>query len=247
MPKRGEIDYVRKLDADARDHAWRKPFSDPQCGQYLLNLGVVFTLLPPPPARILDLGVGTGWTSLFLARRGYQVVGVDIAPDMIKLSEQHLGVVSELEVSFVTADYETLPFRGEFDAALFFDSLHHAENEMAALTSAHRALKEGGVCLTVEPGRGHALAAAMTAAKFGVTEKDMPPTHIMELGHRLGFRESRVYARPDVYPVIQEPCGDGPAWSYLKNFVRNLAKAVVGPGRHKERWLHDSHIVWMRK
>src|ERR1051325_1985892 len=96
MPKQGEIDYVKNLPAEAREHARRKPFSDPQCGQYLLNLGVIFSLLPAVPAKILDLGVGTGWTSVLLAQRGYQVVGVDLAPDMIALATQDRFGAEEL-------------------------------------------------------------------------------------------------------------------------------------------------------
>jgi len=235
MPKQGEIDYVKKLDSAAIQHAQGKPFSDPACGQHLLNLGIVFSLLPAPPARVLDLGVGTGWTSALLARRGYDVVGVDIAPDMLDLAP-----VACDNLHFVATDYERLDYRDEFDAALFYDALHHAEDELEALAGAWRALKPGGICSTVEPGAGHAASAQETVARFGVTEKDMPPRAIMALAARIGFRACRVYARPEVHPVIAE---SGPVRGYL----RNLARALLGSGRQTRHWLDNSHIVWMRK
>src|SRR5207244_11070644 len=87
MAKSGEIDYLKNLGAAGVWHAANKPFSDPGCGRYLAELGAILALLPPPPARLLDLGCGTGWTSVFFARAGYDVVGVDLAPDMIAHAE----------------------------------------------------------------------------------------------------------------------------------------------------------------
>ena len=40
-------------------------------------------LLPPPPARLLDAGAGTGFLSLLLAREGYRVTALDLAPFML--------------------------------------------------------------------------------------------------------------------------------------------------------------------
>ncbi len=40
-------------------------------------------LLPPPPARVLDCGAGTGFLSLTAARLGYQVTALDLSPGML--------------------------------------------------------------------------------------------------------------------------------------------------------------------
>jgi SAM-dependent methyltransferase len=40
--------------------------------------------LRPPPARLADLGCGTGSISVLLAENGYQVSGVDISPRMVE-------------------------------------------------------------------------------------------------------------------------------------------------------------------
>jgi SAM-dependent methyltransferase len=39
--------------------------------------------LPDPPARVADLGCGTGTLSLLLADEGYDVTGVDVSPEML--------------------------------------------------------------------------------------------------------------------------------------------------------------------
>jgi S-adenosylmethionine-dependent methyltransferase len=39
--------------------------------------------LPPPPVRSIDLGCGQGTQALRLARRGYEVTGVDASADLL--------------------------------------------------------------------------------------------------------------------------------------------------------------------
>jgi ubiquinone/menaquinone biosynthesis C-methylase UbiE len=70
--------------------------------------------LPPPPARLLDLGCGAGWTSCFYARRGYEVTGQDIAEDMIYNANEKENREGTNNVRFVVCDYESMDFESEF-------------------------------------------------------------------------------------------------------------------------------------
>ena len=45
--------------------------------------GLLETWQPVPPAKVLDIGCGTGSLSLVLARLGHQVTGIDLSPKMI--------------------------------------------------------------------------------------------------------------------------------------------------------------------
>lgn len=47
------------------------------------------SVLPSPPARVLDLGTGTGHVALMLARLGHEVVGMDHAEGMLEVARQH--------------------------------------------------------------------------------------------------------------------------------------------------------------
>jgi len=183
LSKQGEIDYLKNIGEAGAEHAANKPFSDADCGVYLVQIGVVMSLLPPPPAKLLDLGCGTGWTSRFLARHGYEVTGVDISQDMIACAERMRREENVGNLRFLVHDFELPGFAGEFDCALFFSALHHTEDEEAALRGVHRALKPGGVCLVYEPGTGHAAAPASRDAveRYGVTERDMPPSLVVNL------------------------------------------------------------------
>jgi ubiquinone/menaquinone biosynthesis C-methylase UbiE len=176
--KKGEINYLKHIGEAAAQGAYDKPFSHFTCSKNLVDVGVIMAVLPPPPGRLLDLGCGTGWTSAFFARRGYEVVGQDIAPDMIELAERNKQRYEAQSLRFVVSDYESLQFDEPFDCAVFYDSLHHATDERAALQSAYRALRPGGVLVTHEPGAGHSKSAdslARDGGLYGVTEKDMPP------------------------------------------------------------------------
>jgi len=207
MAKQGEIEYIQNLRRDrgteSIDHAVNKPFSDPDCSKYLAELSAILLLLPPPPARLLDAGCGTGWTSCFFAKRGYQVVGVDISSDMIELARA-LAKRERLENTvFEVHDYESMPFHDEFDCAVFFDSLHHSVDELLAIKAIFNALKPGGKCVTDEPGVGHGTSEVSLGAieKFGVTERDMPPFLIIKTGKKVGFKKFMVY--PHAYNFLQ--------------------------------------------
>ena len=123
MPKQAEKDYLSRIGADGVEHALGKPWTDAECGATLAAIGAIMLLLPPPPGRLLDLGCGSGWSSVMYAQRGYAVVGQDIAPDMIALAEENKRRSRLGHVGFVVTDYEALDYSNEFDCAVFFDAL----------------------------------------------------------------------------------------------------------------------------
>jgi SAM-dependent methyltransferase len=47
--------------------------------------------LPPPPVRIIDLGCGQGTQAIGLARRGYEVTGVDASAELLARFERELA------------------------------------------------------------------------------------------------------------------------------------------------------------
>lgn len=198
MAKEDEIAYIERLGPLGRQHALDKPWSDVDRGRYLQEVGALISLLPQPPARVLDLGAGSGWTSCLLALSGYRVTSTDIAPEMVVMQAENAARYDvRLEASIVS-DFESLTFDNEFDVVIFYDCLHHSDDEVSALRSAHRALKPGGICVTLEPGEGHHTAElSMSAMKhLGVTERDMPPSTIVKAARQVGFASHAVHERP---------------------------------------------------
>ena len=76
---------------DARGHAPRTTMEQAAWSAALRRA------LPPPPARVLDAGAGTGFLSLLLAAQGYRVTSLDLAPSMLdrlrrKADQQGLSI-----------------------------------------------------------------------------------------------------------------------------------------------------------
>jgi SAM-dependent methyltransferase len=67
--------------------------------------------------RVLDMACGTGRHSHELARRGFDVVGVDISPELLAIAEADAEAES-LSASFLAADLRELDFEDEFDFVL---------------------------------------------------------------------------------------------------------------------------------
>ena len=98
----------------------------------LVPLGAALDRLDEPPSKVLDLGTGTGKAARVVAKRfpGAEVVGVDLAPEMVREAKQLLPAELAGRVTFQVADGASLPFPdGAFDLVVlqnmipFFEEL----------------------------------------------------------------------------------------------------------------------------
>jgi 2-polyprenyl-3-methyl-5-hydroxy-6-metoxy-1,4-benzoquinol methylase len=214
MATEGELQYFETIGEAGRAHSIGKPFSDANRGGLLLEVGALLSLLPDPPASVLDCGCGTGWLTWLLQRSGYAATGIDVAPLATDLAVANPPYTGMEPPRFVTGDVEGMGFDREFDAVVFFDSLHHVVDEEAALRKVLRALKPGGICVTSEPGDGHADASCHQVEAYGVTERDMPAHHIVSVAKRVGYAKAVTYPRADHVGVrlYGSPPSTDPRW-----------------------------------
>lgn len=76
----------------------------------------------PPYGRALDLGCGTGRWSVELDRRGWEVVGVDVAPKAVEAARRR-AAAEGVDVEFVEGDVTALREAGVDPAFSFlFDA-----------------------------------------------------------------------------------------------------------------------------
>lgn len=195
MYRPGEKTYYTTFSPDAVEIQKGFPWNGKDMGYHFANLGAVMSLMPPPPADVLDAGCGAGFTSRVLAMRGYRVTGIDVNTDLLSIAANNRWRDEQDRLSFVEHDYEEPFLLDAVDAVLFYDSLHHSMRPQCALQMAYSALRKGGVCVAVEPGVGHSWSpeAQRIARDMDVTEESTPPVKVARLAKRVGFRVKGVY------------------------------------------------------
>jgi len=98
--------------------------------------------------KIIDIGCGTGRHSIELAKRGYQVTGIDLSESQLKRAQEKANEAG-VAICFQKHDARNLPFKGEFDLAIMlceggFSLMETDEMNFAILKNATKALKNGG-------------------------------------------------------------------------------------------------------
>lgn len=102
-----------------------------------------------PVGRALDLGCGEGADSLWLARRGWAVTGLDISETALSRAKQHAGG-EKVDITWLRADLATWQpdHDYEFVSACFLQSPVEFSRE-EVLRRASRAIVPGGSLLVV--------------------------------------------------------------------------------------------------
>ena len=112
----------------------------------------VIDLLPPPPSRVLDLGVGTGRELSALLDAGYAPTGVDVSQSMLDRCSRRARPVPLVRADF----WGPLPFApGEFGAAIALHGTLAHPPEPASMARLGRELArivaQGGVFVAEAP------------------------------------------------------------------------------------------------
>jgi ubiquinone/menaquinone biosynthesis C-methylase UbiE len=100
-----------------------------------------------PQGLILDLACGTGRHTIPLSKEGYDIVGLDISPNLLKIAKTRRG-----SVQLVRADMRRLPFKpGAFAAAVSIDTslgyLPSGKDDLQALTELQKTLRQEGILI----------------------------------------------------------------------------------------------------
>jgi SAM-dependent methyltransferase len=99
---------------------------------------------PKPGETILDLATGTGWTSRLVARRGADVIGTDIASDLLAAATERARKEG-LNIQYQMGDAEKLPFSDQsFDGVISTFGVMFASRPQAAAAELARVCKRGG-------------------------------------------------------------------------------------------------------
>jgi ubiquinone/menaquinone biosynthesis C-methylase UbiE len=101
----------------------------------------------PSGSKVLDLGCGTGEMAARLAKRGYEVWGVDIAEPMVRYAAHR-----HKSGRFRLGDVEHIPFDDNtFDAVVCLGVIEYLANDEQALSEIRRVLKPAGSAIISTP------------------------------------------------------------------------------------------------
>lgn len=127
--------------------------------------------------RILDVGCGTGFFTILLAKQGHQVTGTDLTPDMIA-NAKILAEEEQVNCEFQVMDAEHLSFAdASFDVVISRNLTWTLPEAAQAYKEWSRVLKPGGLLLNFDANYG--------AVNFAETS-DLPENHAHnQLGNSL--------------------------------------------------------------
>lgn len=147
---------------EAADHGLRDPAVRDAWRQLLRRS------LPPPPARVADLGCGAGSLTLLVAELGHLVDGVDLSTKMLRLAQAKAERVRDVCFHHGDAGAPPLP-AGRYDVVLCRHVLWALADPPAALRAWTNLLAAQGRLVVIEGqwSTGAGLAAADVVRLLG--------------------------------------------------------------------------------
>jgi magnesium-protoporphyrin O-methyltransferase len=132
--------------------------------------------------RLLDAGCGTGALALEAARRGADVVAVDLSPNLIELARSRIGSsAGPGRLTFSSGDMLS-PALGDFDHVVAMDSLiHYANDDVPA-----------------------AVAGLASRTKRSILLTFAPRTAMLALMHNVGRLFPRANRAPAIQPIAEQ-------------------------------------------
>lgn len=129
-------ELLRMLESSQQTHFW---FSarNRQIVDFLRRDGIA------PPARILEVGCGTGTVLSALHREGYRMTGVEMHPELARRAAAANPAVSIYSLNLFSAPQE-LARDGGFDAVGLFDVVEHLADPVPVLRACASLLAPGG-------------------------------------------------------------------------------------------------------
>jgi SAM-dependent methyltransferase len=138
MPSAPEAYIHGHHDSVLRSHRWRT--AENSAGYLLARLD--------PAARVLDVGCGPGTITVGLAARvpGGEVVGIDVAGDVLAAARQEADAAGQRNVRFEAGDVYHLGYAdASFDVVHAHQLLQHLADPAAALREMRRVARPGGL------------------------------------------------------------------------------------------------------
>lgn len=144
---RQDIDKIYEENLMFWDEAWQrvsKPHKELPKLPYIHE--ITRKLKKYQVKKVLDLGCGSGWLSIFMSKYGFEITGIDTAKPAIELGKTW-AQEDNANVDFLVGNLLNLPFKeNTFDAVICNSVLEHFRFDQAKiiLDKAHEVLTNKG-------------------------------------------------------------------------------------------------------
>jgi SAM-dependent methyltransferase len=191
-------DHYHRRFEDA-EH-WARVFDDPARDAWQRPEDVISALELRPSARVADLGAGTGYFAVRIARRVTEgmVYAVDIEEDMVRhLAERAAGEgLPNLEPVLATPADARIP--EPVDLVLVVDTYHHIGERVAYFRRLSRSLRPGGRLAVIDFTRESPIGPP--------PEHRIPPEAVAQELAQAGYTQVQVHdVLPNQYFLVFEP------------------------------------------
>ena len=139
---------------DREASAWGRRRDEEQHQALVESMVDELAAVVPPPGPILDVGCGPGAHSVAMARRGYDVLGIDVSPRMVQVARARAGREGA-DVRFQVVDAGgTLPSDdGAVGGVMAVHVIQHLPDAASFVGEVRRCLRPGGHLLLTAPSR----------------------------------------------------------------------------------------------
>ena len=183
-------------------HPWEDAATDPA---FATKISEVFdreqSVREPPYGRALDIGTGSGIWGIELAKRGWQVTGIDIVDKALRRARDR-AIEADVEMDFVRGDVtalETADVGGGFRLVLDTGTFHDFnESQRKAMGRGVTAVtfRDATVLLLVWPKRKRPLIRGASRDEVEQAFPDWEITHVEPSNFRLP-KPMQLLLRPD--------------------------------------------------
>ena len=218
--------WTRKPEEQRRFHLWELDMTGEAWEKVLMRY------LPEGQGRTaLDVGCGTGFLSILMARNGWNVVAVDNSASMAeqaKATAEYYGLADRITVLQADADQNHLE-SDSFDAVVSRHASFLFTDPEAAYREIHRVLKPGGTFLNLVANWMAPVWDHHTAAQFQADERAL----VEQYGHYEDiYHDRRMMEKLTWLPLSNQT---RPVWDEL--MCKHIGFSSVG-----SRFLTDERL-----